>query len=368
MTLGIGLVGYGGIGRVHALCVRMLPLVYPDLPPVRIVAVQTASAASAERARRELGDVLATTRLEELLAHPLVAIVDCCAPTGDHGPIAHAALAAGHALFWEKPLAPTPEQSAEIVAEAERRGVAGGINFHFRQIPALQEARRLIENGLLGNVIGFHLRYYRASNLKRDRALTWRFSGPGSGVLADLGSHMIDMTHFLLGPIARVAAQTRIVVAERPDAHGATAAVEGDDVAWLQVQLENGGIGSIEASKMVPGAGDDIRIEAYGTAGGLIFDTRDPNGLEIAEGTASQGYRRIATLSRTQPAASLPSPETPTGVLAWHLASLRAFLESYTGTPPPGTPLLRDGLAVDRVIAAARASAADHAAWVDVQL
>ena len=82
-VIGIGLVGYGGIGRMHALCYRMLPLVYPDLGiRVRLMGVVTASAASAERAQCELGDVLTTTNLDELLALPSVTIVDCCAPTG----------------------------------------------------------------------------------------------------------------------------------------------------------------------------------------------------------------------------------------------------------------------------------------------
>src|SRR5215218_1367615 len=90
--IGVGLIGYGGIGRLHALCYRMLPLAYPNLPiTARIVAVATASADSAERARRELGDVAVTTSLDELLRNPDVAIVDCCAPTGDHAAMAIAA-------------------------------------------------------------------------------------------------------------------------------------------------------------------------------------------------------------------------------------------------------------------------------------
>lgn len=355
--LGIGLVGYGAIGRLHALCYRMLPLVYPALPPVQLVAVATASSASAERARAELGDLMATTSLETLLSHPELTVVDCCAPTGDHAQIAQATLAAGKALFWEKPLAASLEEATAIVETARRQNTPGGVNFHFRQVPALQEARRLIEAGLLGEVISFHLRYYRASNLRRDRALTWRFSGPGSGVLADLGSHMIDMVLHLLGPLSRVAAQTRTLIPERPDANGRMAPVESDDVAWLQLQLHNGGRGTVEVSKLVPGAGDDIRIEAYGTHGALSFDTRDPNGLAVVEDPGQGvGDRRIAMQSRMSPAASLPSAETPTSVIAWHLASIAGFLSTLSGTPAPYADL-KAGLEVDRVIDAARRSA-----------
>jgi predicted dehydrogenase len=354
--IGVGLVGYGGIGRMHALCYRMLALAYPDLPvAARVVAVATGGVASAERARRELGDVQSTTSLDALIQRPDVAIVDCCAPTGEHAQVALAALRAGKALFCEKPLAATVAQAEQIAALARDSGLAGGVNFHFRQIPALQEARRRAAAGLLGQVYGFHMRYYRSSNLKRDRPLTWRFAGPGSGVLADLGAHLIDLTLYLLGPIASLAARARTVVAERPTVDGRLTAVESDDVAWLDIELADGGRGTIEVSKLVPGAGDDLRIEAYGSGGALFFDTRDPNMLRIVEGAGGSGARDILTLSRAQPAASLPSPEMPTGAIQWHLASIAAFLRAYaTGAPPQ--PGLDDGLLVDRAIAAARRS------------
>lgn len=355
--IGVGLVGYGGIGRMHALCYRMLPLAYPDLPvAARVVAVATASAASGERARRELGDVAVTTDLAELLRRPDVALVDCCAPTGDHARVAAAALGAGKALFCEKPLGATAEESAALAALARERGLPGGINYHFRHAPALQEARRRIDGGLLGEVYSFRLHYYRSSNLRRDRPLTWRFAGPGSGVLLDLGSHLIDLALHLLGPVAAVAARTRTVVAERRGPGGQAQPVESDDAAWLQVELAGGGYGTIEASKVVPGAGDDLLFEAYGSAGALAFDTRDPNGLLVAEGGGGVGSRRIATLSDTRPAAALPGAEAPTGSLQWHLASLAAFLDALGRGARP-QPSLDDGLAVDRVIAAALRSA-----------
>jgi predicted dehydrogenase len=365
--IGIGLIGYGAIGRLHALCYRMLPLAYPDLPVMpRVVAVATAGAASAERARREL-DVEATTDLGALLSNPGVAVVDCCAPTGDHTRSALAALQAGKALFCEKPLAANAEEAAQIVALARQRGVAGGVNYHFRQAPAIQEARRRVETGLLGEVYGFHLRYYRSSSLRRDRPLTWRFAGPGSGVLADLGSHLIDLALHLLGPIATVAAHTRTVVTERAGQDGQLAPVEADDAAWLNVELVGGGRGTIAASKLVPGAADDLRIEAYGSLGALVYDSRDPNALQVAEGAdAPMGGTSVGTFSRTQRPAALPSPETPTGVLQWHMASIAAFLRAYaTGTQPQ--PSLDDGLAVDRVIGAARRSARQAGVMVAIE-
>jgi predicted dehydrogenase len=362
--IGIGLTGYGAIGRLHALCYRMLPLAYPGLPVTpRVVVVATAGAASAERARRELG-VEATTDLSTLLGHPGVAVVDCCAPTGDHARIGLAVLQAGKALFCEKPLAADAEEAAQLATLARERGLVGGVNYHFRQVPAIQEARRRVAAGLLGEVYGFHLRYYRSSSLRRDRPLTWRFAGPGSGVLADLGSHLIDLVLHLLGPIAAVTAHTRIVVTERVGPDGRPAPVEADDAAWLDLELAGGGRGTLAASKLVPGAADDLRIEAYGSHGALVYDSRDPNMLHLAEGADGPvGGTSVATFSRTQPPAALPSPETPTGVLHWHMASIVTFLQAYaTGAQPH--PSLDDGLEVDRVIAAARRSVAQMGAAV----
>jgi len=356
-TLGVGLVGYGGIGRLHALCYRMLPLVYPDLPyTVRLVAVASGSLASVERARRELGDVLAITSLEELLAHPEVDLVDCCAPTGAHTSVALAALSAGKLLFCEKPLAATSAEAAQIVALADAHGLVGGVNFHFRGVPAIQEAQRRVAQGLLGSVYGFHARYYRASNIKQDRPLTWRFSGPGSGVLQDLGAHLIDLVAYLLGPIVRVSAHTRTVVAARPGPDGRLAPVEGDDIAWLALELAGGGRGTIEASKVVPGAADDLRLEAYGARASMVVDLRDPNQLYWADAAGDTGGQLLTTLNRATPTPALPGPETPSGVVQWHLAALAGFLTAVAaGTRPQ--PDLAEAAQVQRVIEAALQSA-----------
>jgi predicted dehydrogenase len=210
------------------------------------------------------------------------------------------------------------------------------------------------------------MRYYRASNLRRDRPANWRFVGPGSGVLVDLGSHLIDMTLHLLGPIAAVAARTRMVMAERPGADGRPVPIDADDVAWLQIGLAGGGRGTIEVSKLVPGAADDLRIEAYGSRGALLFDTRDPNSLAVAEGAdAAIGGRTIATFSRTTPPAAIPTPETPTATVQWHLASIAALLQALADGAAP-RPDLSAGLAVDRVLAAAFDSAARGGAMTAV--
>ncbi|MBU6333903.1 MAG: Gfo/Idh/MocA family oxidoreductase [Chloroflexi bacterium] len=353
--IGIGLIGYGGIGRLHALVIRMVPLMYPGLPGIpRLVAVATASDASAARAQRELGDGVACgTSIDALLANPAVTLVDCCAPTGAHGWIGDAVLASRRDLFMEKPLTADPAESARLVAQAAAQGVRAGVNYHNRHVPAIQQLRQHVASGALGTVRSVHMRYYRASNLRGDRPVSWRTAGAGSGVLIDLGSHLLDLVEYLLGPIRRISARLRTVVAQRPDASGALVPVTADDIAWLTIELDDGAYGTIEVSKVVPGAGDEIVIEAYGALGSCRYDSRDPNSLELATGGAAATTLRRVTASRVQPAAALPSPEMPTGVLQWHAAALADLIAGGTTTAS-----LAAGLAVDRALAAARYSAA----------
>ena len=353
--IGVGLIGYGAIGRVHALCYRMLPLCYPGLVlRPRLAAVQVASQRGAERAHGELGDVRVTTNLADLLADPAVELVDCCAPTGDHAAIVQAALNAGKPIFCEKPLAVAASDAQALVELADQRGLICGVNYHFRAIPALQEAKRWIEAGNLGEAVGFQIRYFRASNLKRERPINWRFQGAGSGVLVDLGAHLIDITLHLLGPIRTVAASTRTLVAQRPAANGELVAVESDDAAWLSLELAGGGRGTLHVSKVVPAAADDLRIEAYGTRGTLIFDTANPNRLIIGD---SAGQREIGVFSSTTPAPAYPSSELVTAPLLWHMASIAGYLDAL-GNAHPASPSFAEAAQVDAVLTAALRSAA----------
>lgn len=364
---GVGLIGYGAIGRMHALCYRALPLVYPDLPFLpRLVAVATHSAASAERARRDLGDLFATTDYRTLLDRADIDLVDCCAPTGDHGPMALATLDAGKGLICEKPLAATGDEAATIAQRAAQRNLPGGVFYHLRFVPAIQQARRLIEAGLLGEVYSFQMHYYRSSNVQRDRPITWRFAGPGSGVLHDLGSHLLDLVEHLLGPVARVSARLRTVVPQRRGPDGALVTITSDDAATLQLELAGGGYGVVEASKVVPGAGDDVRIAAYGSAGALVFDTRDPNGLEIVEGAhGAIGGRRVATLSFSEPAAAILQGEKASGALQWYLATLAACCRAVAGEAS-GAATFDEAARVQSIIDSALRSANENGAWAAV--
>lgn len=364
--IGVALVGYGAIGRLHAAVLHLVPQIYPTLSVrPQLLAVCAGGERSQANATRDYPHIPQCT-WDEILTNLHVHIVAICTPTALHAAQVEAALHAGKHVMCEKPLTVDPTISAGLVALAARQQRLLVLNHHFRRIPAIAEARRMIANGYLGQGISAHLRYYRASNVLADRPATWRFHGDAGGVLVDLGSHLIDLCHYLFAaPIVRVQAQLHTAIPHRPDGRGGRVSIDSDDVVWLSAILADGMRVTIEASKMVPGAADDIRIEAYGHNGSLIFDSYNANTL--ISGSASQAAAMQQTMiwNRQTPAASLPSAETATGIFAWHAAAWETMLASLAGD-------MRDvcdgaaGLAVDRVIAAARASASAGSTWIEV--
>lgn len=365
-TLGVGLIGYGAIGRLHATVLQLVPQIYPTLRfrPL-LQAICAGGARSQANAQRDYPAVPQLT-YAAMLADSTIDVIAVCTPTSMHATQVSQALCAGKHVMCEKPLTVDPQTSAVLVELASTQQRTLVLNHHFRRIPALAEARRQIAQGHLGAGISAHLRYFRASNVRADRPLTWRFVGETGGVLVDLGSHLIDLCHYLFqSPIVRVQADLRTVIATRPDAHGVLTVVDSDDVAWLTAQLANGMRVTIEASKMVPGAADDIRVEAYGSAGSVVFDMQAVNALQLGTATHPATMQCTQIWNHQQPSASLPGAETPTGLLGWHAAAWESMLAQFAGEA-------RDvcdgaaGLAVDRVIVAARQSAANANQWCEV--
>jgi predicted dehydrogenase len=364
--IGIGIVGYGAIARVHAAALTIFAQIYPDMGVYpHIVAITPGGAASSARALRDYPAVPHVS-FDELLRRDDVDVVLCATPTALHFAQVQQVLRAGKHVMCEKPLTVNVGQSRELVDLAAQHQRVLALNHHFRQVPALHEMHQRVASGALGTPISGHLRYYRASNVSPQRPATWRFVGAGGGVLVDLGSHLIDLVHFIVQTkVVRLSADLRTVVPQRPDATGQLVHIESDDVAWLTVHLANGMRITLEASKMVPGAADDVRVEVYGTQSSLMFDMLDVNTLVIGNAQSPAAVQRVQVWNRMAPAATLPGPETSTGSLSWHAASWQQCLARVVGHDSPMCDG-RAGLAVDVVIAAAQQSAAQGGAWVEV--
>ena len=243
--IGIALVGYGGIGRVHNAALSQIPHIYPSTaPPFELTAVCMRSDRKAEAAAAEAGAKKAYGDFNELLKDDGVQVIDLVTPNFNHEELITAAARAGKNIICEKPLSVTEAEARRITHEVDAAGITFGMIFNYRFIPAILKARELIEAGELGTIYSFRAEYYHTGYQNAERPLSWRMqmNKSGGGALVDLGVHVIDLVRYLFGDIASVQGMTETYIRERPVAKGASekGAVTVDDAAWLNLRLASG--------------------------------------------------------------------------------------------------------------------------------
>jgi predicted dehydrogenase len=297
--LGIGLIGTGFMGKAHAFAYRAAHAAFPDIPVPRLEMIADVEAGLASKAAHQYGFARSSASWRDLVNDPAIDVVSITTPNTLHKEMALAAIAAGKHVHCEKPLSPTLADSREMVEAAEKAGVVTQVGFNYIKNPLLKLARDMVAAGELGEITGF--RGIHAEDYMHDPEgpYTWRIDPVGGpGVIADLGSHIIGMARFLLGPIAEVSADVRTVVKSRPVARGAKERkdVLVDDVARILVNFGRGCGGTIEANWIATGRKMQLGFELTGEKGSLVFSQERLNELLFyrAGGDAkTNGYVRI---------------------------------------------------------------------------
>lgn len=376
-TLGVGMVGYGYMGKMHSYAYASLPFIYHPLPfRIKLVGACAPSEGSRAFALESAGYEFATPDYDELLARDDISIINVCTPNYLHKDQAIAAIRAGKHVYCDKPLALTAPEAQAMADLARESGLTCQVTFHNRFCPALQRARQMIEEGFLGDVISFRAFYLHAGYNDPQRPISWkmRHETSGAGALLDLGTHIIDIMRRLAGDFSKVNARFRTLVTERSVQAGSSELepVTVDDMAMMQVELPNGALGSIEVSRIAIGATDDLRFEINGSRGAIAFDLMDANWLSVYDDTkpggsygGERGWQRIESIQDYPKPAILPGAKAPVGWMRFHIASLYSFVSNVVESRP-GDPSFDDGLAVQRITDAAIASNATGL-WHPVQ-
>jgi levoglucosan dehydrogenase len=374
-AIGIGLVGYGMIGRVHTLAYRELPLFYPrQLPPLHLAMICTSRTESARAAAEEAGFDAWGTEVASLVRRDDVNVVDCSSPNYLHYTQVMEAIAAGKHVYCEKPLALNVAEARQLLQSARQAGVQVGMTFNYRFVPAVQRARQLIQAGMLGQIYSFRADYLHTGYQDPNRPMGWKLrrEQAGGGALVDLGSHLIDMIRFLLGDFEAVRAAARTFITERPVSRGSTQKepVTVDDVAWVQARLRDGVTGTLEVSRFATGMVDDLRFEIHGERGACKFNLLDPNWLYWYDATRTsepmggeRGWTRLETMQH-YPGAAVPPSRATLGWARTHAENQYAFLRAVVEGRRP-QPDIQDGLQVQLVLDAAYASI-ETGAWASV--
>lgn len=307
--LGVGIVGFGWMGQVHARAHTRLLQHYPDAPLIpRLVAVADTEPLRREQAATAFGFARAVADWHDVMADDDIDVVSVCGPNFVHRDIAVAAAQAGKHVWVEKPAGRHLADTKQIADAVHAAGVQSAVGFNYRNAPAVEAAREMVASGQLGDVETVSITLFSDYAAHPDGALSWRFDPEfaGTGVLGDLASHGLDLARYVggtrTGEITELVADMATFITERPEPAGAvshfsTAAggklgpVGNEDQITALLRFASGAHGYIESSRVAVGEQCTYGFEVRGTRGALAWDFRRMQELRVAAG---QGYSDAA--------------------------------------------------------------------------
>jgi predicted dehydrogenase len=376
--IGVGLVGYKFMGRAHSNAYRQVGHFFDVDPSPRMRAICGRDEAGVREAAEKLGWEGYETDYRTLIARDDIGLVDVATPGNTHREVVLAALAAGKHVLCEKPLANSLDEAREMLVAARKAGVVAMVNFNYRRVPAVQFAKRIIDDGRIGKI-----RHWRAVYLQDwindpEFPLVWRLQREiaGSGALGDVGAHIVDLAHFLVGPITEVIGTTETFIKERPietpsgGGAGLTAAggtemgrVTVDDATTFLARFSGGASGVFEATRLAPGRRNYNAFEINGETGTIVFNLERLNELEVFftdDPPGLQGFRTINVTDADHPYAAAWWPAGHIlGYEHTFVHAIKDLLDGIKSGESPA-PTFEDGYRCQAVLDAVEQSATTH--------
>lgn len=283
----IGIIGYGWVaGANHKNS-------YALSKDANIVAVCDVNLKALEKAKEDfnLSDDCLFTDYKALIDSGTCEMVDICTPNSSHYEIAKYALNAGLPISIEKPVGINSKEVDEIRKLAEEKGLPVFICFTWRHMPTTRFLKDTIDSGAIGKVYHCYIKCIKESGLWEGRRLEWRFDKKyaGSGVLCDLGSHMIDFLNWMNEDIVGLSANTGVFIKERQKLDSDEwAEVTTDDYANIIADLKSGATANIDLSRCAKTEGQLVEFVIYGEKGYICYSNRVGEGLEICYGSKEE--------------------------------------------------------------------------------
>lgn len=316
--LNIGLVGAGFMGKAHVVGYANMQKFFWPAPAIPLLkTVCDIDGDIAREAKERFGFENYCTDWHDLIEDPDIDVISICTPNNSHAPIAIAALQAGKHVLCEKPIASTlsdAEAMATAAREAAKQGVISMNAYQYRRIPAIELAKKFIDEGAVGEILNVRCTYLQSWSADPDSPLSWRFQKDiaGAGTLGDIASHVIDIAQYLAGDMEEVVSMMRTYIVDRPVQEGTVdllgtvklrenaprQKVDVDDEASFLVKFKNGAAGSIEATRNAWGRNNFITIELHGTKGSIAFNYERLNELQVCfadDPDDRRGFKTIYT-------------------------------------------------------------------------
>lgn len=382
--LGVAVIGAGMAGRAHAGAYRTAPTLFaPTLPPIRLVSICDVNPEFGTAAARRFGYQRYDSSWRSIAEADDIDVVSVAVANSLHREVVEGLLCAGKHVLCDKPLSDTLEDSRAMADAAGRASSVARVGFTHHRTPGIAYIRELVQNGTLGTVLHVSGRYWTDYGCDPQAPMSWRYlGGPGSGALADIGSHLAYIAEFLAGDVVSVSGgRLSTAVGKRPKPLGAVIGhdhvavsdeysdVENDDYAAFSAEFHHG-VGSLEVSRVAAGHPNSLVIEVFCENGGARFDQHRPAEIQLYlhdSESARNGYRQVI-LGPQHPyiAGGLPmdAPGVGFGLNDAFGYQARAFLEEAAGfdeaSSLPRCASFSDGVHNMEILAAVAASAADN--------
>ncbi|MBS3762838.1 MAG: Gfo/Idh/MocA family oxidoreductase [Planctomycetes bacterium] len=317
--INVGLIGCGFMGVAHSFGYRNCPAVWdPECKPVMKCIAGTEEEEVVKSTAEQLGWQEYSTNWEEMIQRDDIDMVDIASPNFAHVENAVAAAEAGKDILCEKPLANDLEGAQKMLDAVNEAGVKALCGFTYRQAPAAQLAKQMIEAGELGEIYHIRATYLQDWIMDPEFPLVWRLKKElaGSGALGDLGAHITDMARYLLGDIESVSGTLETFIEERPieeagagtklsdrQASDKKGKVTVDDASIWCARFQNGALGTFEATRFAGGRKNYHTFEINGSKASIAWNFEDMNYLDVwkaGEGV-EQGFRKVLATNEETP-------------------------------------------------------------------
>lgn len=300
--IGFGMLGYAFMGKAHSNALKTLPyMMYPPVAIPKLVAISGRTESEVAEAAKRFGYQKYYTDWRAMIEDEDVQVLDNGGPNDMHAEPAFLAAQLGKHILCEKPLARTAEESKSMLEAVQKADVKHMVAFNYRFVPAVRLIRNLIDEGKLGQIYHFRAVYLQEWIMPHyEEKKIWRLDKnvAGSGAIGDLGAHIIDLAHYLVGGMKSIAGNTRTFIDTRPLPDGSgEGKVDVDDAFVAAVEFENGALGTLESTRFAGGRKNYNCFEINAEKGSVRFNLERMNEVEVfwvdEEPKETQGFHNV---------------------------------------------------------------------------
>lgn len=367
-TLTVGMIGGGFMAKAHSMAMASVNMFFDDGVYLKRKMIADIDEKLAKNAARKLGFEQYTTNWRDIIEDPEIDIVDIVTPNNMHEEMAIAAAKAGKHIICEKPLGRDARETKRILEAVEAANVKNLVAFNYRKTPAVALAKKYISEGAIGKILNFRGTYLQDWSADPASPLSWRFQKEmaGSGALGDIGTHVLDFAHYLVGDIEQVMATTKTWIPARPiqkvamiDTLGTNKSeikelghVDVDDEFLTLLRFKSGVIGSIEGTRNAWGRHNFLTFEIHGEKGSIVFNYERRDELQVCfseDPDDRRGFKTVYTGSAHPYGEGLwPIPGLGIGYSEVKIIEMHDFLQAIM-TNKECEPNFRDGHKIAKV-------------------